>query len=350
MKKRTDRSSTALRLENFKKDVELRRKMEKRRQFVRKDRKLLHIDILYLGSIILSSLAAFSLAFKLSANGKDGLAFLIIIYYIAAFLTFVKVGNEPKYKKPALIIWGLVIFVTVGIIIGLQIRENKNFERFNRERSEYVSYMEEPINSFIQSQNFATAIEIEKNFATETVPGENGGKATTYYQDYLDVYVHVSKDFAELTDKEILEYGRNIFYKIDEEFRKAYNNADYYYFCIHNSRVPKATGYTRRNDDIKLNFLCDADIYSFDKYTCDFEFSRNQEKIHPLKKEEKTYSDESDTTSKGYDSSGKPNNSSTSSSYFFDPDDYDSPDDFADDAWGYSFDSWDDAYDFWEDW
>ncbi len=37
----------------------------------------------------------------------------------------------------------------------------------------------------------------------------------------------------------------------------------------------------------------------------------------------------------------------TSYSYDFDPDDYDSPEDFADDAWG-DFGDWDDAYDYWD--
>ena len=34
---------------------------------------------------------------------------------------------------------------------------------------------------------------------------------------------------------------------------------------------------------------------------------------------------------------------------FHDPADYDSPEDYADDAWGVDFDDWDDAYDYWED-
>ena len=33
----------------------------------------------------------------------------------------------------------------------------------------------------------------------------------------------------------------------------------------------------------------------------------------------------------------------------YDVDDYDNPEDFADDAWGDEFDDWDDAYDYWED-
>ncbi len=32
-----------------------------------------------------------------------------------------------------------------------------------------------------------------------------------------------------------------------------------------------------------------------------------------------------------------------------DPDDYDTPEDYADDAWGDDFDDWDDAYEYWED-
>lgn len=38
-----------------------------------------------------------------------------------------------------------------------------------------------------------------------------------------------------------------------------------------------------------------------------------------------------------------------SDDYEFDPEDYDSPEDFADDAWGHDFEDWDDAYDAWED-
>ncbi|MCR5650788.1 MAG: hypothetical protein K6F86_06355 [Lachnospiraceae bacterium] len=32
-----------------------------------------------------------------------------------------------------------------------------------------------------------------------------------------------------------------------------------------------------------------------------------------------------------------------------DPEDYDDPEEYADDAWGDDFDSWDEAYDYWED-
>lgn len=46
-------------------------------------------------------------------------------------------------------------------------------------------------------------------------------------------------------------------------------------------------------------------------------------------------------------SSSSKHSYSTSYSYDFDPDDYDSAEDYADDAWG-DFDDWDSAYEFWE--
>ncbi len=36
--------------------------------------------------------------------------------------------------------------------------------------------------------------------------------------------------------------------------------------------------------------------------------------------------------------------------YFCDPDDYDSYEDYMDDAWGYDFEDWDEADSFWENW
>ncbi|MBO4701850.1 MAG: hypothetical protein J5625_04210 [Lachnospiraceae bacterium] len=57
------------------------------------------------------------------------------------------------------------------------------------------------------------------------------------------------------------------------------------------------------------------------------------------------------TTSSG--SSGKTTTSSSSKKEYnslnFDPEDYDDPDEYADDAWDEDFDSYDEAYEYWED-
>lgn len=48
-------------------------------------------------------------------------------------------------------------------------------------------------------------------------------------------------------------------------------------------------------------------------------------------------------------SSSNKHNTSSSGYIDFDPDDYDDPDEYAEDAYDSDFDDWDDAYDYWED-
>ncbi|MCR4902725.1 MAG: hypothetical protein K6A23_07700 [Butyrivibrio sp.] len=66
-----------------------------------------------------------------------------------------------------------------------------------------------------------------------------------------------------------------------------------------------------------------------------------------------TKKQESSSSSKNKQSSGssskKNYNTSPYSKGSYDVDDYDTPEDFADDAWGDEFDDWDEAYEFWED-
>ena len=48
-----------------------------------------------------------------------------------------------------------------------------------------------------------------------------------------------------------------------------------------------------------------------------------------------------------YPSSSK--GTKSNKSMITDPEDYDDPDEYADDAWGIDFDEYDDAYDYWEE-
>ena len=59
-------------------------------------------------------------------------------------------------------------------------------------------------------------------------------------------------------------------------------------------------------------------------------------------KEYKSYSDQTEWSS-GYSITDN------FDSFNNDPDDYDTPEDYADDAWGDDFDDWDEAYEYWED-
>ncbi len=73
-------------------------------------------------------------------------------------------------------------------------------------------------------------------------------------------------------------------------------------------------------------------------------FGASDAKIVEQKKKAKAIRDSMSSGKAGY--SGK---SSYSGNRSYDVDDYDRPEDFADDAWGDEFDDWDDAYDYWED-
>ena len=60
----------------------------------------------------------------------------------------------------------------------------------------------------------------------------------------------------------------------------------------------------------------------------------------------------STTSSYSGGSSSRKTNTTTERTYNYlnnDPEDYDDPEEYADDAWGDDFDDWDEAYDYWED-
>ena len=67
----------------------------------------------------------------------------------------------------------------------------------------------------------------------------------------------------------------------------------------------------------------------------------------------KTSSSSSTGKTTSSSSSGKTTSSSSSKKEYnslnFDPEDYDDPDEYADDAWDEDFDSYDEAYEYWED-
>jgi hypothetical protein len=65
-----------------------------------------------------------------------------------------------------------------------------------------------------------------------------------------------------------------------------------------------------------------------------------------------TATSRSTTSSYSGGSSSLKTNPTTERTYNYlnnDPEDYDDPEEYADDAWGDDFDDWDEAYDYWED-
>ena len=84
-------------------------------------------------------------------------------------------------------------------------------------------------------------------------------------------------------------------------------------------------------------------------YSC---YQKAQQRVEEKEKQKEGASENPKTTLSG--SSGKTISSSSSTkteynSLNYDPEDYDDPDEYADDAWDEDFDSYDEAYEYWED-
>ena len=84
-------------------------------------------------------------------------------------------------------------------------------------------------------------------------------------------------------------------------------------------------------------------------YSC---YQKAQQRVEEKEKQKEGTSQNPKTTLSG--SSGKTTSSSSSTkveynSLNYDPEDYDDPDEYADDAWDEDFDSYDEAYEYWED-
>lgn len=84
-------------------------------------------------------------------------------------------------------------------------------------------------------------------------------------------------------------------------------------------------------------------------YSC---YQKAQQRVEEKEKQKEGTSQNQKTTLSG--SSGKTTSSSSSTkteynSLNYDPEDYDDPDEYADDAWDEDFDSYDEAYEYWED-
>ena len=84
-------------------------------------------------------------------------------------------------------------------------------------------------------------------------------------------------------------------------------------------------------------------------YSC---YQKAQQRVEEKEKQKEEASQNPKTTLSG--SSGKTTSSSSSTkteynSLNYDPEDYDDPDEYADDAWDEDFDSYDEAYEYWED-
>ncbi|SFL28909.1 hypothetical protein SAMN05216390_11726 [Lachnospiraceae bacterium KH1T2] len=101
--------------------------------------------------------------------------------------------------------------------------------------------------------------------------------------------------------------------------------------------------YSSESADVEASSTDVASNKSYDKTDTLYETIRSGRRTHS--------EDDDLTESKGYGTNSDQEewSSDKADSLMNDPDDYDTPEDYADDAWGDDFDDWDEAYEYWED-
>ncbi|MCR5738225.1 MAG: hypothetical protein K6G43_00235 [Lachnospiraceae bacterium] len=175
--------------------------------------------------------------------------------------------------------------------------------------------------------------------------------ATWYeFNTYIDIRIYVDKNLSRMDHFAIRDYL--------ERFEKPFNNIIRIYL---QSDFPLA--YYRTDEGLEElgKYLYNVDfvpspvmseIYIIDINGDEYRYGYIGYYVNGECIERPFLSNGSSNSSgSGHSSSGSHHGSSGSYSggHAWDVDDYDDPDDYADDAWGEDFDDWDDAYDYWED-
>ena len=200
------------------------------------------------------------------------------------------------------------------------------------------------------SFSFVDGYPAEENFAFEEIKWTdvNNQKCITWKESNT-ITITPDEEWEQLTDAEKYESLVSIY----DYFAAQYNN-----YKVNSTYGKKTSEDIKRLTGQTITLESSLKVYAdssqgrylmFDNKTLYKNSLLVYRKPEPVKKEP-TYSH----SSSSYSPSKK--KSSTTTYYYnytprwTDPDDYDDPDEYAEDAWGYDFDDYDDAASFWEDW
>ena len=234
--------------------------------------------------------------------------------------------------------------------ISIKEKTEREIDQFEYERENYLYCVETEIEELLLKENYIYEVREEYDFK------EKEFENIIRLDDYALIYAKVTPDFEE--DKDIIRISE-FAYKLTEKIEDIYhesrkNNASFYNECLKNLDMPGCEKGIFGREEFYLYIICGDNLYRF-PFDYQYDYYLNGEYV-----DIKQYYDRMEYIKSGKyreeSSSGKNNKSGSSYSNsnknykITDPDDYDSPEDFADDAWGMDFDDWDEAYDYWEDW
>lgn len=164
------------------------------------------------------------------------------------------------------------------------------------------------------------------------------------YYKYVSIKNKIDNYEVEYVIKLIDKIGKVKYNKKTKEKILKAGNA---YYALNYNKQKEVTNYSKFIKKRKKYWKLEKKAIGYNEVLFDHPWEEPQE----VYKRNKRVKDSSDSSKKDDDNnnynSGKSHSSLNEKNV--DPDDYDSGEDYADDAWGDDFDDWDDAYEYWED-
>ncbi len=254
-------------------------------------------------------------------------------------------------------IYALVIIVTVfiGVIGVLRIVNDKKASQIRNDFDSKTQDFKDTVNDTLHDPLV--------NAHLDVIDAETTGEVRfnpVHYRDgfwyefntYIYVKLYVSKDMSKMDPYEVRGYLEPLDDCIDEvlyDYQK--NNLPFAYYRT-DEGVELLSRYLYGGETI-FDPL-EWEVYVIDakgdeyRYAGHYAYYVNGECVEkPFLYQNSSSSSSSGGSSSHHNSSGSYYDSSWD--HAWDVDDYDNPDEYADDAWGEDFDDWDDAYDYWED-
>lgn len=282
--------------------------------------------------------------------GEKSTFWSFFLGFILLLLVFTMMGpmSDKRYKKIMWCGWGIVA-VVVAVTGISKLGKYKDYNLFVSQRNKFEKEYMKTVQSNLEQEDYVITATVKSEFGvTDNKRFNINGPGVYCYQDVFCVTAYVDDSFEKLSVREIINYANTQKKKLEKMVNSCCETAaPFYSENIKKGTIPGKEFRVVQYLSVKYEIVCKGIKYSS---FADDEFYKGGKRVGIYQKESAPY-----PVKKGSKTDSKPTyyggfGSSSKTKKHFDPDDYDSPEDFADDAWGVDFDDWDEAYEYWENW
>lgn len=261
--------------------------------------------------------------------------------------------NKSKSHTGEIVAIVLLVYVVMNVTIGVALALSNL--KHNADQREIIPLEEN------------TPSESDKEASLKKALNDNdmfGWSGSQYAKKYAGEFVNSRTQKMTLKEDGTLIFDlQGLSDEVKQEFFGSSGDGEYIRTLYHKGHYEDSSAFFRDPDNGDYTVI----EVSFTRYTdnknnnLSFHMNSNKYKMKFVKSTPKTTTNSTNYStstkkSSNYSTSTKNSYSSNASdkkewnTLTCDPDDYDDPDEYADDAYGTDFDDWDEAYDFYEDW